>query len=130
MRLKFMKKNVISVPKLKTCARVARSPPDKRTMADMTTETRMTEINGTPAPETLLRDGGRRFCRAIANKAREPPKILAMTTEAVAKSAAIDMYPRISGFCVATIRALSRGASEVASTDQFTRPTATIETAT
>lgn len=94
----------------------------------MTTETMITEIYGTPFPDILVMRWGRSFCRAMAKSALDPPKMLDMTTEAVANRAAIEIYASTKGFWVATRRAVSRGASDVAITDQSTSPMATIDT--
>ena len=128
MRLKFIKKNVINVPKLKIDAKTSRLPEAMTTMADIAIPAISTVNIGTPPFEILENTLGSTSFRDIENKALEPPIIEARITEVVAKSADMATNSRISKLFVATVRAVSIGAADVPKICQFTKPTAISET--
>ncbi|MDL5504133.1 MAG: hypothetical protein QSU88_13060, partial [Candidatus Methanoperedens sp.] len=126
--LRLMKKKVSNVPKLKTEASHSRLPRVTITINAITTPVIITVKKGTPFFETFESERGITCCLAIAKRALEPPSMEAITTDAVANSAEIEMNFSRKKLFVATFIDTSSGALDVPMVFQFNSPTSTAET--
>ena len=109
-RLKLINANVNSVPKLKMDASASKLPDATTTIRAIEIPLIITVIIGMPLSEILEKTYGITSCRAMQNKALEPPIIDDNITEVVAKSADMATNSSIQMLLVATPRAVSSGA--------------------